>query len=63
MKYRRIVGGERTEKSGDPWSKQELIRVYKLFIELNGIGIHERNPKIQELAKLLNRSTRSTEAQ
>ena len=63
MKYRRIPGGEKTKKSGIPWNEEELTKVYELFIALKGNGIHERNPKIQELAKRLDRSVRSTEAQ
>ena len=63
MSRHRIKGGEKNQKSGQEWTKDELIQVYKLFKELNGEGLHEHNPIIQQLAKLLGRTTRSTEAQ
>jgi DNA polymerase III delta prime subunit len=63
MKYSRVPGGERTEKSNVKWTYDELIKVYYLFKEIKGIGIHENNLKIQVLAKELGRGVRATEAQ
>lgn len=63
MGYKRINGGEKNIKSGQKWSKEEIIKVYYLFKKLNGIGLHEHNPDIQKLAQELNRTVRSTEAQ
>lgn len=63
MVYKRVPGGEKTEKTGVPWTKDELNQVYKLFEKLEGIGIHEHNPEIQNLAKTLKRGVRATEAQ
>lgn len=61
--YKRVPGGEKTEKSGVSWSKSEIERVYELYLSIGGKGIHERNPHIHELAKEIDRSVRSIEAQ
>lgn len=63
MSYKRIPGGEKNSKSGVPWTKDELTEVYYLYKELNGEGLHERNPKIIDLARKLARTVRSVEAQ
>lgn len=63
MEYKRISGGEKNEKTGVKWTKEELIDVYYLYKELEGKGLHENNPKIQQLALKLNRTVRSVEAQ
>ncbi|MDA9070133.1 hypothetical protein N9K07_05230, partial [Arenitalea sp.] len=63
MSYKRIEGGEKNIKSGQKWSKEEIIKVYYLFKKLNGVGLHEHNPQIQNLACELGRTVRSTEAQ
>ena len=63
MSYSRTPGGEKNEKSGVKWSKSELELVYHLFIDVGGEGLHERNPKIIELAESLGRTVRSVEAQ
>jgi hypothetical protein len=42
--------------------KEEIIKVYYL-LKLNGLGLHEHNPEIQNLAIELDRTVRSTEAQ
>jgi hypothetical protein len=61
--YERVPGGEKNEKSGTNWTKNEILEVYLLFKKLKGVGLHERNPEIQELAAKLGRTVRSTEAQ
>ncbi|PQB04123.1 hypothetical protein [Aureitalea marina] len=63
MAYKRVKGGEKNLKSGIRWTKDEIILVYKLYKELNGVGLHEHNPAIQDLAAKLGRTVRSTEAQ
>ncbi|WP_432671112.1 hypothetical protein [Flavobacterium sp. SM2513] len=63
MAYKRIKGGEKNLKSGQRWTKEEIIRVYYLYKKLNGSGLHEHNPEIQKLAHELDRTVRSTEAQ
>ena len=63
MSYKRIVGGEKNLKSGQRWTKEEIIQVYHLYKKLNGVGLHEHNPEIQLLAQELGRTVRSTEAQ
>ena len=35
MAYKRIVGGEKNLKSGQRWSKTEIIQVYHLYKKLN----------------------------
>ena len=59
----RIPGGEKNKKSGSAWSKEELKKIYSLYKELNGTGLHEKNPAIIELAQSIGRTVRSTEAQ
>lgn len=63
MSYQRVKGGEKNLKSGVRWSKEEIFEVYKLYKEINGVGLHEHNPEIQKLAVRLGRTVRSTEAQ
>lgn len=63
MAYKRIKGGEKNELSGVPFTKKELEKVADLYIEMNGQGIHENNPKIHVLANKLNRTIRSVENQ
>ena len=60
--YKRIPGGEKTEKTGQRWSREELARVLDIYGDCR-TSLHERNPIIQELGKELGRSTRSVEAQ
>lgn len=62
-KYKRVKGGEKNAKTGVDWTRPELEKVYDLYIEIGGTGIHERNPKIHELAKELGRTVRSVENQ
>ncbi len=62
-RYRRITGGEKNELSGTPFSREELEQVCDLYIEINGKGIHENNPKIHLLADNLGRTVRSVENQ
>jgi len=62
-KYKRVKGGEKNEKSGVDWTKTELEKVCELYIEIEGKGIHENNPKIHALAKELDRTVRSVENQ
>jgi hypothetical protein len=63
MSYKRVSGGEKNLKSGQRWSKEEIVQVYRLYKKLNGAGLHEYNPEIQVLADKLERTVRSTEAQ
>lgn len=63
MSYQRVKGGEKNLKSGVHWTKDEIYEVYKLYKEINGVGLHEHNPEIQKLAARLGRTVRSTEAQ
>lgn len=63
MVYKRVKGGEKNLKTGTVWSKKELLEVYHIYRKLGGTGLHENNPKIQELASKLGRTVRSTEAQ
>lgn len=62
-KYKRVKGGEKNELTGVPFSKDELEKVCNLYIEMDGKGIHERNPKIHRLSSELKRTTRSIENQ
>lgn len=62
-KYKRAKGGNKTELTGIPYKRNELEKVYTLYIELGGKGIHERNPKIHDLASELRRDVRSVENQ
>lgn len=41
----------------DNWSREEHILAFNLYSQIPFGTIHVRNPKIQELAKLLDRST------
>lgn len=61
--YKRIPGGEKNELSGTPFSRIELEKVYDLYAEMDGKGIHENNPKIHKLASELKRTIRSVENQ
>ena len=63
MSSKRIKGGEKNENSGKPWTKEELAEVFKLFIENKELKIHEHNPELDFLAKRINRTIRSIEAQ
>ena len=63
MASKRIKGGEKNENSGKRWTTDELNEVLKLFIENEGLKIHEHNPELHSLAKRINRTTRSIEAQ
>jgi hypothetical protein len=63
MGYKRVTGGEKNLNSGVRWTKDEIIQVYHLYKKVNGVGLHEHNPAIQELAAILGRTVRSTEAQ
>lgn len=60
---KRIIGGEKNEKTGIDWSRTELEEVCDLYIELDGKNIHESNTKIQELALKIGRTVRSVENQ
>ncbi|WP_321514937.1 hypothetical protein [Marinifilum fragile] len=62
-KYERVKGGEKNQKSGVPWSKEELLEVYTFYKKVKGVGLHERNPELQKVAAELGRTVRSTEAQ
>lgn len=62
-KYKRIKGGEKNEKSGKRWSKDELREVLKLYLSDANLGIHEHNPAVQNLGARLGRTVRSVEAQ
>jgi hypothetical protein len=59
----RIKGGEKNNKSGQKWTKDELKQVLDLYISDRQLKIHESNDKIQNLALQLERTTRSVEAQ
>lgn len=62
-KYTRIQGGEKNSLSGVPFTRDELEKVCTLYIDMEGKGIHERNPKIHRLAEELGRTIRSVENQ
>lgn len=59
----RVKGGEKNNKSGQKWNKEELSKVLALYISDRQLKIHESNDKIQTLANQLKRTTRSVEAQ
>lgn len=59
----RIKGGEKNTKSGQKWTREELSKVLSLYISDRQLKIHESNEKIQKLARMLERTTRSVEAQ
>ena len=62
-RYKRIEGGEKNDLSGTPFTREELEDVYDLYMEIDGKGIHENNPKIHKLAEQLTRTIRSVENQ
>lgn len=59
----RIKGGEKNSKSGQKWTKEELSKVLNLYVTDRELKVHESNETIQKLAKQLDRTTRSVEAQ
>lgn len=59
----RIKGGEKNQKTGQRWTKEELSKVLDLYISDRSLKIHESNKPIQSLAEQLGRTTRSVEAQ
>jgi hypothetical protein len=59
----RIKGGQKNAKSGQVWTEDELKRVFDLYLDLEGKGLHENNPAIIDLGKKLGRTTRSVEYQ
>jgi hypothetical protein len=59
---KRVSGGEKNKKSGNIWTKKELLEVYYLW-KNNKEKIHEKNKEIQRLGQKLDRTTRSVEAQ
>ena len=63
MSRLRIKGGEKNEKSGKRWTKDELMEVLNLYISDPLLRIHESNVALQELGNKLGRTTRSVEAQ
>ncbi|MBV6420930.1 MAG: hypothetical protein DAHOPDDO_02196 [Ignavibacteriaceae bacterium] len=63
VRLKRILGGEKNAKSGQKWSRDELSIVLSLYVNSKELKIHESNQEIQILAKKLNRTTRSVEAQ
>lgn len=63
VEYKRIKGGEKNELSGVPFNMEELELVCDLYVEVDGKGIHENNPKIHALANKLGRTVRSIENQ
>ena len=64
-KYIRTTGGEKNEKSGTRWSREELSDVLDSYLnELSdGQGIHEHNSVVQMISLRLGRTIRSVEAQ
>ncbi|MBB1283220.1 hypothetical protein HRH25_02460 [Flavisolibacter sp. BT320] len=62
-KYTRVKGGEKNEKTGKRWTKDELKEVLNLYLSDPNLGIHEHNPAIQDLGASLGRTVRSVEAQ
>lgn len=63
MPKERIKGGEKNEKSGKRWTKNELQIVLDLYINEPDLKIHETNVVLQELGTKIGRTTRSVEAQ
>jgi hypothetical protein len=59
----RLKGGEKNNKSGQKWTKEELSKVLDLYVSDKKMKIHESNSSIQEFAKVIGRTTRSVEAQ
>ncbi|MCZ4693783.1 ATP-binding protein [Ancylomarina euxinus] len=62
-RYERVKGGEKNKKTGTPFTKPELEEICQLYIEIDGKGIHENNPKIHALAAKIERTIRSVENQ
>lgn len=62
-RYKRIPGGEKNDLTGLPFTRKELEKVGELYIQIDGKGIHENNPKIHDLATTLERTIRSVENQ
>lgn len=59
----RIKGGEINSKTGQKWNREELSQVFELYLEDRNLKIHESNERLQLLARKINRTTRSVEAQ
>lgn len=59
----RTKGGEKNNKTGQKWTREELQRVLDLYVSDRQLKIHESNELIQRLANQLERTTRSVEAQ
>jgi hypothetical protein len=59
----RVKGGEKNEKSGKRWSKEELSEVLKLYLHNPNLKIHESNLEISYLSEQISRTIRSIEAQ
>jgi len=62
VSVKRVSGGEKNKKSGEIWTKKELLEVYYLW-KNNKEKIHKKNKDIQSLGQKLERTTRSVEAQ
>lgn len=62
-RQKRIKGGEKNTKSGQKWTHEELSKVLALYVTDRQLKIHESNETVQQLAKQLERTTRSVEAQ
>ena len=62
-RYIRIKGGEKNTQTGKKWSKEELRQVLNLYLSDRNLKIHENNVLLHELAKKVNRTVRSIEAQ
>lgn len=63
MSKNRIQGGEKNSKTGQKWSKNELLKVLELYTAEPDLKIHETSYLINKLANALGRTTRSVEAQ
>src|SRR2546426_8693632 len=53
---RRLRKEERTMPAGENWSREEHVLAFNLYSQIPFGTIHVRNPKIQELSKLIGRS-------
>lgn len=62
-RQKRIKGGEKNAKSGQKWTYEELSKVLDSYVTDRQLKIHESNEAVQQLAKQLERTTRSVEAQ
>lgn len=60
---RRVKGGETNDKSGQRWSRDELLEVLQVYVTSPDLKIHESNIVVQELGNKLGRTSRSVEAQ